>query len=90
MGILYFDLVPAFYFNVYMRYIVKFLTPFTFFLKVQLIFTSSEITLKEKILVYDYDSLFADIGGYTGLLLGLSFFDLADMLAAFVENHIKY
>ena len=60
------------------------------FLKVQLIFTSSEITLKEKILVYDYDSLFADIGGYTGLLLGLSFFDLADMLAAFIEKHIKY
>ena len=46
--------------------------------------------LKEKILVYDYDSLFADIGGYTGLLLGLSFFDLADMLAAFIEKHIKY
>ena len=69
---------------------IKILTPLMFFLKVQLIFTSSEITLKEKILVYDYDSLFADIGGYTGLLLGLSFFDLADMLAAFIEKHIKY
>ena len=61
-----------------------------YFLKVQLIFTSSEITLKEKILVYDYDSLFADIGGYTGSLLGRSCFDLADMLAAFIEKHIKY
>ena len=79
--------MPAFYF---MRYKVKFLTPFMFLLKVQLIFTSSEIMLKEKILVYDYDSLFADIGGYTGLLLGLSFFDLADMLAAFFEKYIKY
>ena len=53
-----------------------------------LIFCSAEIELKEKILTYDYTSLFADIGGYSGLLLGLSFFNLADMMCDFIEKYI--
>ncbi len=48
-------------------------------------------TVKTKKTVYDYTflSLFAEIGGYTGLLLGVSFVNLTILIDRFGYRMIK-
>lgn len=41
---------------------------------------STEVEIREQILVYTWDNFFADIGGFMGLLLGSSIYSLADMM----------
>ena len=44
------------------------------------------IPIRESHLAYDGSSLFAEIGGYTGLLLGFSLYDFAKLFSFLVEK----
>ena len=50
---------------------------------------TSEIEIKERMWIYDGNSLFADIGGYMGLLLGASIYTFADLLVSGIEHFIN-
>ena len=41
-------------------------------LKLYMYFVNGQYNEKEHYLIYDFDSLIADVGGYMGLLLGMS------------------
>ena len=49
------------------------------FLQISIMFPSTEITVMERIWVYDGNDFFADVGGFLGLLLGASCFTLAEV-----------
>lgn len=46
----------------------------------------TSVSIRESRIAYDKSSLFAEIGGYTGLLLGFSFFDFAKLFSFFSER----
>ena len=48
-------------------------------LKLHLYFGNGQYIEKEHYVIYDYDSLFADVGGYLGLLLGMSLHGLFEV-----------
>ena len=45
------------------------------------LYFGTSISVRENRIAYDSASLFAEIGGYTGLLLGFSFFDFAKLFS---------
>ena len=44
------------------------------------------VTVRENHLEYDIGNLFSEIGGYTGLLLGVSVLDLSKVLMYFLQK----
>ena len=54
-----------------------------------LVVPSSEIEIVEKIRVYDSGDFLADIGGYSGLFLGLSFIGLIDYLVGIAGKYMN-
>ena len=46
----------------------------------------TSVSIRESRIAYDKSSLLAEIGGYTGLLLGFSFFDVARLFSFFSEQ----
>jgi hypothetical protein len=44
------------------------------------LYFNSEIQIQQSILAYTVLSLLAEVGGYIGLLLGVSFLDMANIL----------
>ena len=50
----------------------------------------TSVSIRETRIAYDTSSLFAEIGGYTGLLLGFSFFDFAKLFSFLSDKLQKY
>ena len=50
------------------------------------IYFPTSVQVRASQLAYAKSSLFAEIGGYTGLLLGFSFFDCAKLFNFFAEQ----
>ena len=50
------------------------------------IYFPTSVQVRESQLAYARSSLFAEIGGYTGLLLGFSFFDCAKLFNFFAKK----
>ena len=44
-------------------------------------FSKAEFVMEDEVLLYDYNNLVADIGGFLGLLLGVSCLAVYDMMA---------
>ena len=59
--------------------------------KLTLYFTKAEVTEEVEFEVYDYNNLIADIGGFLGLLLGVSCVAIYDFLVNFclTFSHFK-
>ena len=53
------------------------------------IYFPTSVQVRESQLAYAKSSLFAEIGGYTGLLLGFSFFDCAKLFNFLAEQFQK-
>ena len=53
------------------------------------IYFPTSVQVRASRLAYAKSSLFAEIGGYTGLLLGFSFFDCAKLFNFFAEQFQK-
>jgi hypothetical protein len=56
------------------------------FLQANFVFTSPEVEVIEKIIVYDLDNFFSDFGGFLGLFLGASCFTLVSISPTFFEH----
>ena len=54
-----------------------------------IMYFETSVSIWESRLAYDKSSLFAEIGGYTGLLLGFSFFDLSKLFIFFSDKFLK-
>ena len=52
------------------------------------IYFGTSVSIRESHIAYGSSSLFAEIGGYTGLILGFSFFDFAKLFN-FVSERIQ-
>jgi hypothetical protein len=47
--------------------------------RLQFFFASGKLILKEQYVIYNYNSMIADIGGYLGLLMGYSLLSVYEM-----------
>ena len=54
------------------------------------LYFETSIVTRESQVAYDSTDLFADIGGYAGLLLGASVFDFAKIFRLFLEEIQRY
>ena len=54
------------------------------------LYFGTTVSIRESQLAYAKSSLFAEIGGYTGLLLGFSFFDCAKLFNFISEQFQKH
>ena len=54
------------------------------------LYFGTTVSIRESRLAYAKSSLFAEIGGYTGLLLGFSFFDCAKLFNFISEQFQKH
>ena len=52
------------------------------------LFTTPEVEVTKRMLVYDLDNFFADFGGFLGLFLGASCFTIVDVVTSAVERFI--
>ena len=53
------------------------------------IYFKTQINVRKNVVSYDEVNLLAEIGGYIGLLLGLSLLDIAKLFRSFVETRFK-
>ena len=53
------------------------------------IYFKTNINVRKNIVFYDQVHMLAEIGGYIGLLLGLSLLDLAVLFRSLLERHLK-
>ena len=58
-------------------------------LKIVLFHPSSKITVREEFYVNNINSLFGNIGGMVGVLIGASLLSLADYILAFMQRGTK-
>ena len=58
-------------------------------LKIILFHPSSKITVREEFYVNDMNSLFGNIGGMVGVLIGTSLLSLADYILTFMQRGMK-
>ena len=47
------------------------------------------MTVEEEVLLHDRDSFLADLGGYVGILLGVSCWSLYDIAVGFIKRKFK-
>ena len=48
-----------------------------------------QVILSEESIVYEFRELISEVGGYIGMLLGISFLDLAQAMSEFLEIKIE-
>lgn len=55
-------------------------------LQQQFVFTLPEVEIIEKLWMFDFDAVFADIGGFLGLLLGTSILGLTELILVYCSR----